>query len=56
VERLVSEGVDSFVEVGPGSVLAGLVRRIARGGRVLNVEGPESLDKSVAALAPAREA
>ena len=56
VERLVSEGVDTFVEVGPGSVLAGLVRKIARGARVLNVEDPESLEKSVAALAPGREA
>ena len=50
VELLVREGVDTFVEVGPGTVLSGLVRKIAKGVRVLNVEDPTSLDKTVAAL------
>ena len=50
VERLVQEGVTSFVEVGPGSVLAGLVRKIAKGARVLNVDAPDSLAATLAAL------
>jgi [acyl-carrier-protein] S-malonyltransferase len=50
VERLAAEGVDTFVEIGPGQVLGGLVRRIAKGAVVLSVEDPESLDRSVAAL------
>jgi [acyl-carrier-protein] S-malonyltransferase len=50
VERLVREGVTSFVEVGPGSVLSGLVRKIAKGARVLNVDTPDSLEATVAAL------
>ena len=37
---LVAEGVDVFVEVGPGTVLSGLVKKIAKGARVLNVEDP----------------
>jgi [acyl-carrier-protein] S-malonyltransferase len=51
VEVLVAEGVDTFVEVGPGTVLSGLVKKIAKGARVLNVEDPASLEKTAAALA-----
>ena len=36
VRRLVDLGVDTFVEVGPGTVLAGLVKRIVEGVRVLS--------------------
>jgi [acyl-carrier-protein] S-malonyltransferase len=50
VETLTREGVTTFVEVGPGSVLSGLVRKIARGTRVLGVDSPESLEAAVAAL------
>jgi [acyl-carrier-protein] S-malonyltransferase len=50
VERLVAEGVTTFVEVGPGTVLTGLVRKIAKGARVLNVEDPASLEKTLAAM------
>ncbi len=50
VERLVREGVDTFVEVGPGAVLSGLARKIAKGARVLNVESPETLEATLAAL------
>jgi [acyl-carrier-protein] S-malonyltransferase len=56
VERMAADGVTTFVEVGPGKVLGGLVRKCARGARVLNVESPESLDATVAALAEARQA
>jgi len=50
VERLVALGVTTFIEVGPGSVLCGLVRKIAKEVRVLNVEDPESLEKTLQAL------
>ena len=46
----------TFVEVGPGKVLGGLVRRTAQGARVLGVESPESLETTLAALAPGAEA
>jgi [acyl-carrier-protein] S-malonyltransferase len=48
---LVAEGVTTFVEVGPGTVLTGLVKKIAREARVLNVEDPSSLERTAAALA-----
>jgi [acyl-carrier-protein] S-malonyltransferase len=50
VERLAREGVTTFVEVGPGTVLGGLVRKIVKGARVLSVEDPKSLEATVAAL------
>ncbi len=43
VRRLASEGVTTYVEVGPGSVLSGLVRKIHRGATVLSVGAPEDL-------------
>ncbi len=43
VRRLASDGVRAYVEVGPGSVLSGLVRKIHRDAAVANVEKPEDL-------------
>jgi [acyl-carrier-protein] S-malonyltransferase len=51
VELLAREGVTTFVEIGPGTVLGGLVRKIARSARVLNVDSPESLAAAAEALA-----
>ncbi len=51
VERLVREGVGSFVEVGPGKVLTGLIRRIAPPARTFPVEDLAGLDAAASALA-----
>ncbi len=56
VERLVALGATTFVEIGPGTVLSRLVRKIAKEARVLHVEDPESLEKTCAALAASPEA
>lgn len=50
VLRLGREGVDTFVEVGPGKVLSGLIKRIAPDARVVNVEDRESLAASLEVL------
>jgi len=52
VQRLAAEGASAFVEVGPGRVLSGLVRRIVEDARTAAVEDPAGLDKALAALAP----
>jgi [acyl-carrier-protein] S-malonyltransferase len=49
VRRLASEGVRKYVEVGPGTVLTGLGRKIQRDAAFANIEEPQGLDR-VAAL------
>jgi [acyl-carrier-protein] S-malonyltransferase len=50
VELLAREGASVFVEVGPGTVLSGLVRKVAKGARVLSVDSPESVASAATAL------
>ncbi|MER3456065.1 MAG: [acyl-carrier-protein] S-malonyltransferase [candidate division GAL15 bacterium] len=56
VERMAADGVDTFVELGPGSVLSGLVKRCVRGASTFHVEDRTSLQKTLAALGSVREA
>ena len=55
VERMAQAGVTTFVEVGPGMVLSGLVRKIVKGARTLSVDSPESLAAALATLAGGAE-
>jgi len=51
MELLVQQGVQTFVEAGPGKVLSGLMRQINRDVKMLNVEDAASLEATKAALA-----
>jgi [acyl-carrier-protein] S-malonyltransferase len=50
VNYMESRGVNTFVEVGPGKVLSGLVKQIVPGARCLNVADPATLEATRAAL------
>lgn len=50
IQKMVEEGVDTFIEIGPGKVLAGLNKKIAPEANVYNVFDKASLDATVAAL------
>ena len=43
ITYMVEQGVDTFIEIGPGNVLAGLIRRIAPDATVLSVGTPEQI-------------
>jgi [acyl-carrier-protein] S-malonyltransferase len=47
---LISHGVDVFVEVGPGNVLSGLLKRIDKSVRTISVSDLKSLDEATEAL------
>jgi len=49
IERLRADGMDRFVEVGPGRVLTGLMRKIDRKAEAVNVSTAEALDRALAA-------
>lgn len=44
IENLIAEGVDTFIEVGPGKTLSGLIKKIDGSVKVYNVEDKASLD------------
>lgn len=50
IEKMVADGVEIFVEIGPGKVLAGLNKKIAPESVVYNVYDKESLDATILAL------
>jgi len=51
LQWLVDAGVTSFVEIGPGEVLSGLVKRVARGATRTSIGDPEGVRAYIAALA-----
>jgi [acyl-carrier-protein] S-malonyltransferase len=50
VKRLVTEGVTTVVELGPGAVLSGLIRKIDRSVATVNVEDADGLEAALAQL------
>ncbi len=51
VQLLVDEGVTTFVELGPGTVLSGMIKRIAPEAKISNVGVPDDIDKLLSSIA-----
>jgi len=49
VKRLIAEGARTFIELGPGSVLAGLIKKIDRSVTVASVEDEAGLEAALKA-------
>ncbi|WP_102399309.1 ACP S-malonyltransferase [Haloimpatiens massiliensis] len=50
INKMIEDGVDTFVEIGPGKVLSGFVKKIDRKLRVVNIEDLDSLEKAISVL------
>jgi [acyl-carrier-protein] S-malonyltransferase len=50
IKNMVADGYDTFIEIGPGKVLSGLVKRIAKDATVLNVEDTKSMQDTLGKL------
>ena len=54
VERMLDDGVELFVEIGPGKALTGMIKRIDRDVKTIAVGAPGDLDAARAAIADVR--
>ncbi len=50
VDIMISQGVDTFIEIGPGKSLSGFIKKIDRSLNILNVQDMKSLNKSFVKL------
>lgn len=50
VETMISHGVDTFIEIGPGKTLSGFMKKINRTVKVLNIEKLEDMEKVLEVL------
>lgn len=50
IRKMIADGVDTFIEIGPGKTLSGFVKKVDRTLKVFNVENISTLEKTLKAL------
>ena len=50
IKTMQDNGIDTFVEIGPGRALTGFVRKEIKGANVVNINSVESLDNFLSTL------
>jgi [acyl-carrier-protein] S-malonyltransferase len=50
IEKMIEDGFDTFIEIGPGKALSKFIKKISREVDILNVEDLKSLEKTLEKL------